>query len=155
VDLHFVEGDRQQLAQLRAPVGAFTRLGILFVGAAIDEVDFGFEELHLRYYRMVVPQRMPTDGQVDQRCVDERHRDLAVDLDDLQAVDLVRTAPQGQVDIGDLPAVVAHVGQFVIQIVAHQVWQGDVQGYQQHSDSGEDPQRPAVATLHGGNSRTM
>jgi hypothetical protein len=41
--LHFVEGDRQQFAQLRAPVGAFTRLRVLLVGTAIDEVDLGLK----------------------------------------------------------------------------------------------------------------
>jgi hypothetical protein len=43
VDLHLVESDRQQLAQLRPPVGAFTSLRVLLVGAAIDEVDLGLK----------------------------------------------------------------------------------------------------------------
>ncbi|MNO66771.1 hypothetical protein D3C76_575680 [compost metagenome] len=106
-------------------------------------------------HRVVVPQRMPTDREIDQRRIDEGHRHLALDLDDFQAVDLVGTAPQGQVHVGDLATVIAHVRQPVIQVVAHQVGQGEMQGNQQHKEAGEAPQRPAVSTFHGGNSLTF
>ena len=136
-----------QFAQLRTPVGALTGLGVLLVGAAVDEVHLGFEELHLGHDGVVVPERVPADGKVDQRRVDERHRDLAVDLDDFQSVDFVRAAPQGQVHIGDLATVVAHVRQLVVQVVAHHVGQGDVQGNQQHNEAGEGPQGPTVSDV--------
>ncbi|MNY21976.1 hypothetical protein D3C86_1555580 [compost metagenome] len=113
---------------MRPPVGALTGLGVLFVGAAVDEVHFGFDELDFGDHGMVVPERMPADGEVDQRRVDERNRNLAVDLDDFQPVDLVGPPPQGQVYIGYLATVIAHVRQPVVQVVAHQVGQGEVQG---------------------------
>ncbi|MNT89351.1 hypothetical protein D3C72_2300650 [compost metagenome] len=78
---------------------------------------------------------MPADRQVDQRRLQERHRDLAAGLDDVQAVDLVGAAPQRQVDVGDLAAVVAHVGEFIVEVVAHQHRQGQVQGQQQQGDA--------------------
>lgn len=82
---------------------------------------------------------MPAHCQVDLRRLDEGHRYLAADLDDLQSVDAVGAAPQGQVDIADLATVVAHVRQFVIQVVAHQIGQGDVQGQQQDQQAGQCP----------------
>ncbi|MNG15687.1 hypothetical protein D3C85_1520210 [compost metagenome] len=127
----------------------------MLVGPAIDEVDLGIDELHLGYYRPVVPQRMPTDREVDQRRVDERHRNLAIDLDDFQSVDFVGAAPQGQVHVGDLAAVVAHVRQSLIEVVAHQIGQGDVERYQQQNEADEGPQGPTVSTFHGGKSLTI
>lgn len=148
VDPHFIQGDGQQLAQLRPPVGAGTGLRSLAV-AAIDEVHLGLDELHPRHHRMVVPQRMPAHCQVDQRRLDERHRHLAADLDDLQAVDAVGAAPQGQVDIADPATVVAHVRELVVQVVTYQVGQGDVQADQQYDQARQGPQGPTIATFHG------
>ncbi|MNT84813.1 hypothetical protein D3C72_2248880 [compost metagenome] len=104
-------------------------MGRLLAGA-IDEVELGAHEEHFGDHRVVIPQRMPADRQVDQRRLEKRHGHLAVVLDDGQAIDLVRTAPQRQIDICQLTAVVAHVGKLVVKVVAHQHWQGQVQGQQ-------------------------
>ncbi|MNG15325.1 hypothetical protein D3C85_1468430 [compost metagenome] len=133
------------------PVGALAGLGISLVGA-VDEVDLGRDELHFGHHRVVVPQGVPTHREVDQWRIDERHRNLAIDLDDFQSVDLVGAAPQGQVHVGDLAPVVAHVRQPLIKVIAHQIGQGDVQRYQQYNEADEGPQGPAVSTFHGGKS---
>ncbi len=82
---------------------------------------------------------MPADCQFDHRCIEEGHRNLAIGLDDLQPLDPVRPSPQCQVHIGDLASVITHVGQFVVQIVTHQIGQGDIDSDQQDYQSGQGP----------------
>src|SRR5471030_872187 len=93
---------------------------------------------------------MPAHCQIDHRHIDERYRHLAINLDDVQAVDDVGTAPQGQVYIGNVPSVIPHVGELVVQVITYDVGQGDMQGNQDNNDSGNGPQWPAIATFHGG-----
>ncbi|MNQ94509.1 hypothetical protein D3C85_1100290 [compost metagenome] len=134
-----------------SPVGTLAGLGILLVGP-IDEVDLGFVELRLGHHCVVMPERVPADGEVNQWRIDERHGDLAIDLDDFQSIDFVGAAPQGQVHVGNLAAVVTHVRQSLVEVIAHDVGQGNVQGNQQQTEAGEGPQGPAVSTFHGGKS---
>ncbi|MCY1449925.1 hypothetical protein D9M71_666980 [compost metagenome] len=105
-------------------------------------------EGHLRHHCLVVPQRMPAHREVDQWGVEKRYGHLAGGLDDFQPVYLIGTAPPGQVHIGYLAAVVTHVGQLVVEVVAHQVGQGQVQRHQQHDQAGQADQRPAIAGFH-------
>ncbi|MNJ52313.1 hypothetical protein D3C77_476430 [compost metagenome] len=118
INTYFVEGNGQQFFQLLAPVSALTGLRGLLAGA-IDEVECGAYEHHFGHHCMVVPQRMPADREVDHGCLQKRHRHLARGLDDVQAVDCVSAAPQGQVDVRNLATVVTHVGELVIEVVAH------------------------------------
>jgi hypothetical protein len=52
---------------------------------------------------------------------------------------LVGAAPQGHVNVRDLAAVIAHVGELVVQVVAHQVGQGEIQSDQYDHQYGDDP----------------
>ncbi|CDH70688.1 Cysteine synthase A [Pseudomonas aeruginosa MH38] len=145
---HLVEGDRQQLVQLLAPVGAGTGLRGVAVAAGIDEVELRTLEDHPRHYCVIIPERLPAHRQVDARRVEERHRHLAVVLDDAQSVDPIRAAPERQVDVGDVPTVVAHVGQLAVQVVAHQVRQRQVQRQQQQKQRRQAAQGNGIAFLH-------
>ncbi|MCY1444192.1 hypothetical protein D9M71_606480 [compost metagenome] len=134
---HLVEGDGQELLQLVAPVGTGAGLGLVLVGAAIDEVQHWRLEDHPRDHRMVVPEGMPAHRQVYARCIHEWHRHLAADLDDGQAVDTVGAAPPGEVDVGDPAAILAHVGELAVEVVADQPGQDQV-GYHQQQEEGQD-----------------
>ncbi|MNJ58983.1 hypothetical protein D3C77_546440 [compost metagenome] len=84
---------------------------------------------------MLVPQRAPADREVDHGGLEERHRYLAGGLDDGQAVDLVGTAPPGKINVGDVPAVVSHVGKFVVEVIAYQHRQAQMQDQQQQGNA--------------------
>ncbi|MCY1510080.1 hypothetical protein D9M68_444460 [compost metagenome] len=134
---HLVEGEGQQLVQLVAPVRAGTGLGLILVGAAIDEVQLRRREDHPCDDGMVIPEGVPAHRQVDARRIQQRHRHLAVYLDDGQAVDTVGAAPPGEVDVGDPAAILAHVGELAVEVVANQPGQDQV-GYHQQQEEGQD-----------------
>src|SRR5690606_14868534 len=65
-----------------------------------------------------------------------------------QALDLIGAAPPGQVYVGDLSAIVAHVGKLVVQVVAHQLGQRQVQQQQKQRNEQQDPYWQGLASVH-------
>jgi hypothetical protein len=91
----------------------------LLVGAAIDEVAPRLLELYLRPTARSWQSAFQADCKLATRRVQQRHRHLAIGLDDAQLFGPVGATPPSQVDIGDISAVITHVGERVVQVVTH------------------------------------
>lgn len=130
---NLVERDGHQRIELVAPVDAFAALRVATV-AAIDEVQVWLLEDDLADDFAVAQDRVPADGDIDARRLEQGGLHPLVLLFDQQAFDPVGATPPDQVDILDMALIVPHVGHLLVQEVAHQVRQGEMQQDQQQAE---------------------
>ncbi len=98
---------------------------------------------------LAVPQDcVPADGDINTWRLQQRRLYALVLLLDQQPFDAISPAPPSQIDVFDMALIVAHVGHLFVQIITHQMGQGEVQHDQQQAKCEKNPQGKQ-ATGHG------
>src|SRR6185312_11845922 len=104
---------------------------------AFHEIDFRLEDFDFAH-QLAVQQRPPFQGNVDHLGLEKRHGNLSRGLFQGHVLDAVGAAPQADIDVGDVPAVIGDFVQLAVDEVQQHGGQRNSYGNQYNDHGCED-----------------